>query len=424
MRLRIFACLTLALVLLASGFFLCSERLPRVTLPGGRELRILKVSFGTKHSFSLLPGAKAYAAEVLPSSWHQIFGLSSRTFTTPHESLVVWIAEVDVAKGAFRLRSSQHPEVLFTDDVTWPGRPTQWGTNIYCLTFSVYPRTQRFITFRIRGRQNIAFRLKNTGSMKVESWIARPLPQTNLLPGTELVLKRSESGSRNSPFYLGTRALHSDRAGWTQWRLSMEDQTGNWLEFPTVLNSIDPPKFPWEGSTIKLAGRCSEYIPVGMTPLARADNIVPLMPNPRAHALGVQSLYLLGPGEYTFHSGTVLPTKSTHPVPAGADLIGRLKGTNWLLDLRTAHQSLLLIYTTNSGGQMRGRLRERRGRSRDGKVFHPLKSYSATNLISPAQVATLIPMFISTDQPSLEVEVIATHPEVEFFLDSKLFPEY
>src|SRR5687767_14637951 len=80
--------------------FATRERLPRAHITPARELRLVNVSLGTNHFFSTEPRWKQVARRLTPKKWSAWFGpIRSGSYTTPFDSLVLYLQETDLATG-------------------------------------------------------------------------------------------------------------------------------------------------------------------------------------------------------------------------------------------------------------------------------------------------------------------------------------
>src|SRR5687767_1957064 len=153
------------------------------------ELRVLKVSLGTNHFLPNEALWKQVARYLLPDSILGTF--QGQRHCTSHSSLVVWVEQVSRETGRRGPAVFDAPEAIFSDGTVVRGRKVQGrgGTNA-CFEFRCFEREARDVRLTTRlGTNRIAFTVRNPRPAPVEKWTALPLPQTNRLAHTEVVLR-------------------------------------------------------------------------------------------------------------------------------------------------------------------------------------------------------------------------------------------
>ena len=90
------------------------------------------------------------------------------------------------------------------------------------------------------------------------------------------------------------------------------------------------------------------------------------------------------------------------------------------MDVSCTKPTLLIVYMPDDSMVVSGRLRERRGKARDGTVFQSRRPLMVSD--ANARVAAgLFPLDLRTEQFELEAEVIVQHPPVRFKVDANEF---
>src|SRR5688572_13985367 len=152
------------------------------------ELRVLKVSLGTNHFLSNEPLWKQTIRRFLPDPWEGAFGaFQGERHSTSHSALVVWVGEFHRQSGAIGMGIFEMPEAVFRDGNVVRGATIKSRT---CLEFRSFDRVARDIPLRVRcGGQTVSFTVRNPRPVRMAQWKARPIPQTNRVSNTDIVVR-------------------------------------------------------------------------------------------------------------------------------------------------------------------------------------------------------------------------------------------
>jgi hypothetical protein len=423
MRRRIFLITIVLIVLFIAGAILWLESRPiaSVRLIPDREWRVLKVSFGTNHSFTTESFWKRSLRSILPESLQKPLGAWQGTrFETSHDALVVWIGEFHARTGQPQKIFVSTPETVLPDGFR-AGAYKHAAGNLMALEFRWFDREAKQITFRVHdGSIPITFTIDNPHPTRRAVWKPMLLPQTNRVRGTDIVL-RDLKLVRGADYEAAVfaRALPDGGASWMEWRLTAFDPSGNWVEGARALNWNTRPRIaflPTQSTIWKFVVDGSEYIPTAV--VSMPTNGFALLPiKPRLQRAGVKFLMLASAGVYQITNGVVWSgtnAPSTNQVLSFAKTSGT---SNWILHVSSPSPVLLCAFEPSDEGQiLRSRLRERLPAD-GGRIFFPTKILSATNWSNGGrQLAQLCAMRLLPATTNLELEIIRALPPAEFFI--------
>jgi hypothetical protein len=390
-------------------------------------IRVLKVSLGTNHVFSLDPNWRQYLRALLPKPLQNRLGpFQPYRFQTRYDSLMVWVGGFDRSDEPIPWLAVDNAAAVLSDGTMAKGREFRCSSNIVALQFSCFSRDAKQIKFSLNhGSNRVMFSVRNPHPVQPADWRGKGLPQTNLSFNTKVILKSRyqredvhQSGNR-FPVALRAFALGGGDVGWLQWRLTMFDALGNWTEttpFESGINHV--PALPASRADWKIIAEAQEYISAGFVTQPAHGQWTILNVNARAKSLGVASLVLFGPGLFTISGERNVRALAGPETPAMPSLLGRSDpGQLPTWELSNPHPiGILCICAPNVPANIRARLRERTGAS-GGRIFANLPKLSFTNSLNePKQIANLFSPRLPNDAKNLEVEIIALLPPTEFFI--------
>ena len=404
----------LGFALFLGGLIIFGQRteLPSIRLDDGAELKVLKISVGSKSYEPWLALPKALAGHFIPTRWKGTLGIKHETART----LKVDLAKVDPVNELYLRPDFRAITIRFPDGRFAHASVATTKSNTVHLLFPSFPRTEKELEIQLRAsEQRVTFKIPNPHRTRPEPWTHSALPQTNRIGKTAVVL--SEHAEDDDLFVLlNSYGLGEDKQKWMQWRLELHDPTGNWAPIDLRGKRIGQPSSPLVGESLKLIAQGTEYISAGMVSLPEPQSARPLRPELRAVELGLKKIYFLGQGGYEFEGESVKSMAAR--TNQGALL--RFKEDNAAITVHSPGPSLLIFYEP-SNVKIKTRLRERQGKNRDGKVFPSRKPIFATNHFSRNVVAGLFPISVKTNEQKLEAEIMVTHPAVEFFIAAEYF---
>jgi hypothetical protein len=170
-----------AVVVAAAFTWSVWEAPARIPLTPKDDLRILKVSLGTNHVFSLEPIWKQVLRSVLPAGLMNRWGADPAARVTTREStLFVWVDEVDAA-GARHSSSFDQPAARLEGGQVAAAEFRELPSRVVRLKFQSFARDLEEVPLQIRrGTNLIQFTVRNPRRSVRASWRAEPGPQTNL----------------------------------------------------------------------------------------------------------------------------------------------------------------------------------------------------------------------------------------------------
>lgn len=407
---------TVLLVAAIGAIMLRRDRLPVARLADGMELRVLKVSEGTRHYFSEEIGWRRFANDFLPQSLLRKIGLVRSEFELPHGGLVLWVTKFDSQKHARTQPRVKSAHVEFADQRRACGRLSLISSNVLQIEFPIYPRGDReFIVRLVDDAREASFAVKNRQPVKLSQWQAGRFPQTNVSAHAIITLESEPKWE----LLLRLRDPEQGSVGWTQWRVEVEDTAGNYEQF--LLNGSRLRQISdhvYQPGPLKLTVQAREYLSAGFVTNRAAGVIQEMETNQRAAKLGFEKLFFLGP------STDYLVTNGVPSVHAGP----RLRTNELMQTTNSARQwdvhlavqqpgSLVAIYPQSTKIEsFEARLRERTWKTDGGAIF---TSYRPPIEASSWQRSRLLrqfdaPLFYSTN--AIQAEIIARHRPVEFII--------
>ncbi len=421
-------CVVLGIFLVAAAVVSWPSFPPeRIPLSDGKELRILKVNLGTNHVFSLEPSWKRGLRAILPEKWQQLLGtFQGQRFQTRHDSLVIWCQVWEPASGRIFNSWIAKLSAVLAGNQTAPEVNHRVRGDIVAVEFRCFARDVKYPSFQaLRGTNIIQFSVRNPRPARAERWTAKPLPQTNRLVHTDIVLvqqPRSDFGRPVGSLRLRVRDAGGGPAGWMDWRATAIDALGNWSNvarggYPLAISSDHltlSRAHPW-----KLLVEGHEFLSAGFVSHPTNAGCIVLPIPPRAERLGVRFIMLTGAGSYRITNGNV--TRTTTRIAATTPLLKFSQARaarNWSFDLEANAPGILCLWEPPlaAGPAWRARLRERVTRDR-GRIFWPKESVAATTSIKGVELTAgfFVPR-LPTVTTNLEVEIIASH-NAEFIIE-------
>jgi len=379
----------------ALAISLSSTALPTVRFADGASTRIIKVVVGTNHVFAPEPFWKEACRRVLPKSLGSRFG-SVRQFypCLLYDSLAIHLEPLPF-KNSNR-RSAMSVEVIFPDGTT---SQSFWGPQVHPLFFSDYPREQKRIHLRFNdGNHPVDVTVPNPRPTRRDSWSAKPVPVTNYVPGTEVVLQYLRYPTHSS--VIRSRSTVGGDVGSMQWRMCLFDQFGNW----------DPAR-PFPGAKrereFKLLAEGTEVLPVGFVEAPTNQQYQVLPVSPRMTNCGISFMCLFGPGTYDITDAFDI---KTHTGEMAARNTVDVTDSGWVVRC-----SVLSIVAILEKTKLDVRIRQHLPPTGEGLLYaNPIGA--STKARPTSNVFLVQPPANNRNKRSLEAEVIVRWPAVEFFV--------
>ena len=379
------------------------------------ELRVLKVSLGTNH---VLPNEtlwKQVARHVLPDGILGAF--QGHKHRTSYPALVAWVGHFSRKTGQPEPLGFDTTEAVLHDGTAVRGRKIQGrGATSACFEFRCFERGARDAQLATRlGTNRIAFTVRNPRPGHAGKWTALPLPQTNRLARTEVVLRnlRAPLGATHVTPAVRARTTSGASIGWVQWRTTIFDPCGNWdqseWEGPFKSPRIDFACLPPNSAVWKVAVAGREYVSAGFT--AVPDQTVThyiIKPKGRVADVGATFLMVAGPGRYEIKDG--IARRAGGPGIGQPVLIfGGNSAATVVLDT-----SMPGVVCVSENPALRARLRERIGAD-DGRIFYASTSTKITDATGKS-ASFLGCRFLPAHATNIEVEVMSPVGPAEFFV--------
>ncbi len=382
---------------------------PHAQIGDGREVRVVHVSFGTVHVF---PPETIWNTSIrqLPRQWQQYLGVATpERLTTVYDSLVVWTTEQDRARQPVSRSGLDEAFAIMPDGRLIAGTKSnrKGGAKV---SFSSYARGHPEVPFRLRYGTNIVeLKVKNPQRAKPEQWVAWPLPQTNQVKATQLVLERFNRSHSGASYDVRLRAKGDGaRAGWLMWRTAAFDSWGNWVghsamsTVPTI-----PPGLSTDEPVWKIRAQGVEYVSAGFIEVPQPGEARVIPVPERGKRLGVKFLLWAGPGTYRIDPKLNVVCTTSNAVRT-ALLVPN--GSVWQLECSQAN-----VFGMSDGGEVQVRVRERVGER--GRVFvNARRTGAQRTLDNPTLSAEVFSPQLPAATTNLEMEIVANLPPAEFFV--------
>lgn len=408
-------------VLLLLGFVAWRIRGPRnVPLGNNSELRILKVTYGTDHVFSLEPAWKRTLRRILPPLEKQLGLPQQHRTTTGHASLVLWVDECQSAGSRVAPRFEKAAAVLDGDIIT-PGPMFETKERMVRITFQSFARDQEQVPLQlIYDGKPIRFTIRNPARVTKAAWTASPLPQTNFTRNTRITLSPFRRGYPVEKTLVTTpRATADTLVGWMTWRITAFDDLGNWTEYRQTFTTSPVPMLPLPrtNSVWRVHVDGTEYISAGFVAMPTPGSFVTILPNARARSYGVQSIALADAGEYVVTNGIVLARKTATARVATIRKF-EARGTNWFLHFQAPAPCVVWLNEI-AANELAANMRLRERLPQDGgKIFRPFTLAGAARAEQQrTHVASLAVFNLPSWAVNLELEVIGTLSATDFFIN-------
>lgn len=423
---RMFQLLVASMVLCIAAAILWrnSQPIARARLIPNREWRVVQVSFGTNHLFTTENLWERCVRKVVPDAWQKSLGpYKGERVQTPLDSLVVWMQEINQATDQPQTFSFGKGEAMLADGSFARGNKRGTQTAVTSFEFRSFDREAKQVTFRVYdGSIPVTFTIDNPHPARRARWNAAPLPHTNHLPGTDVILRQMRTSSAINGYEasLLSRAVLDAKSGWVAWRLTAIDPTGNWTEGNRMMSAGQPriAVLPTHSTTWKLIADGQEYISAAFVTMPTNGAVV-LPINLRAQRAGVKFLMLTSGGACRIADGIISNTSasiSNQPPLTFRPANGQ---TNWALEVNSSSVGVLCVFEPSGEGQLLGvRLRERLPPDA-GRIFPMTMAKSVSDFASRvSQVATLYSPRLPMTTTNLELEIIRALPPAEFFIAS------
>lgn len=411
-----------AIVLCPGGFGLVN-----ISLGPNDRLRIMKVSLGTNHPFSLEPWWKRVLRLALPNRGARVLGPVEEWHpSTAHSTLVLWVNEIDAA-GKGHASRLQQPTAILENGMMGIARVVEMPNRILRLEFPSFARDEENVPLQMHyGTNVVRFTVRNPQRVARPLWNASSLAKTNKARGAEVVLGATRirhSGGAVPEYEAMIRTKANPPTQWWSWRVTTFDDLGNWsMTGPQNSSVVRIPGLPRTNSPWMLNVQGWEYISAGFLEPLSEHEVQVLHPHERARAYGVQAMLYVEPGHYFVTNGVPIRRPTLHLQGQEAQMHEFVPGTgaNWSLRFETTLPSILWVVELDRDEAMpRLRLRERLPQNR-GRIF-PL---SPTRQISNATgarmwVAALFAAQIPGNATNAEVEIIGTPPPMIFPMPSR-----
>jgi hypothetical protein len=212
MRLKVLKWLTLifavVVVAIVIGYFIRMVRTPRwqkVLLTDGRTLQIEAVTKGKFHQIGQKTEFQDRYLYWMPGPLHSFLRpkYGSCSFSTDHDSLVIWINALD-SKGEHVDAQSLRVEILAANGENFPTSTSACFLGAVCRVghvFPVFPRNEkefqlRFTPWKTKKPTTVTFR--NPFFSQAADLVGKPVPQTNSSADLQIVLTRLELATNGS----------------------------------------------------------------------------------------------------------------------------------------------------------------------------------------------------------------------------------
>jgi hypothetical protein len=420
----------------AVGFVgLRTERLPSIQLADGSVLSVVAVEVGTNSVYPLEPRWRRYLRRVCPNQWE--VRLLGRPPIAPimgsrRDSLFVWLKHfgTDGKPSVAREKWAQLLSSL-VEGKPDEGVPSLFNTSlgVACLEFRTYARNAKRVPLKAwNGTNVVPIEVTNPRPTSPARWRAGPLPQTNCVAGSDIILEPLQMYGPRGPDYidprLSVRSRGAERAGWMEWHVTAMDPWGNWTEAGWPARTERPllKTDGLHGDVWRIQANGVEYLSAGFVPPLTIGTTVVIPVSLRNKEFGVRYLVAIGAGEYRIWDGG-----ATHLEKSD---VGKLSGTtmwittsapgSWQANLLNPYPGILCV--TDKASQHRARLRNRSGRNGGGNIWPASSSWEDKG-------RQLTFHFFSRNLPAvareeLEVEVFGPLPPVEYLIPSPRTPEW
>lgn len=384
-------------MILAAILVLRTAPLPTVRFTDGRSVRVLKVSFGTNHVFSVEPLWKKSLRRMLPQPLEQYLGPARQYKTaTEYDSLAIFLDPLPNGRG------SRPVHALFPDGTF---SPASWNlSQQWPIIFSNYPREEKEVTVRLSdGDASAQVKVPNPRRARKKSWIPRTLPQTNSITGTEVILTNCRFVDEYVYLFLNGQSAGEEPVGWMQWQTAIFDSVGNYYSEirhrrPRVPGAKTEREFRLEAVGL-------EYISAGFVSAPANGQYQLLAPKARATNWGVQFVAWFGRGTYELSK-----TYAVRSIKSGLSATNtlRARGSGWVVNCA---DPVALSISQRAVSEVR--VRERIG-ANGGRIFPGRRG----NVVRQgAMVGQLFAPRLPAGTTDLEVEVIVRWPAAEFFVE-------
>ena len=374
------------------------------------------------------PFWKKTARRVLPNEQRAPLGpFRGLNVRSPHETLVVWVAEYNLRDGQQTPVTLSSVEAVMADGQVAVGQIRFLPDRSMSCEFSCFAREANNIELRVHYRTQpaVTFTVPNPRPAQARQWTPLSLPQTNRHAHTEVTLARlSTAGPSGTPALsanLRARSLDGARVGWVGWRVTTFDPLGNWIPSrsrPRFGQSTIVPSLPSMDQTWKLLVEGDEYISLGFPNLPANGTSLAVPVSARAEEVGLRYVVVTSGSSYRMTNGVVSGAASNSApnlsLPALKLSVGT--GTNWTLDVAAAGTAILCVSERDDAVPPGGRFRERLAVD-GGSIF---SSFGRTNLTwkvaEKTWSASLVGSMATSYATNLELEMISPMPRTEFFI--------
>lgn len=390
------------LIVLAVWGWTRAGRTQSVKLAGGGRIEILKVSAGTNHFFADERGWKAFAAETLPAKALAKLGIKRKEVNRPHGSLALWVREID-EQGRVIPVSVRSAGTVFSDGRYVVGSLQSWSSNVVMIELLNYSRVESEVEVRmLTSSEKLSMKVKNPAPRKRAEWVGEALAQTNVVGNTVFsVYERSASLLR-----FQAKATNGPGLGWMYWRYEMEDAVGNWEQGHLSSHGWELDRSRFERGPLKLTVFPEEYLSAGYVSEPTSGAVVKLEVNPRAAALGVKDMFVLGFGG--FKARTVRDVSVIEPAKHGLQGIGVIA---WRPNVVVACRSTCGVERIDA------RVHERSDRGDGLRIFRLSALRAEERSMPDGNVLRIFPIGWEPTTNQTEVEVVVRHRAVVFYVD-------
>ena len=399
---------------IAAALVFQHEKHPVGALGKNVEVRVLKVSAGTRHFYSEDRGWQRFALETLPDRLLNRLGILSSVFIRPDGMLVLWVTEADKKTREPIQPAIDFAFVQFSDGRWAKGVSTAIKSNVTQIEFPIYPRGDAEINVRVRQvGEEAVFKITNPNPVNLEQWNAKPLPLTNYSTTCGIIL----SGDAQ---YLSMqmRDRNAESVGWIQYRVEVRDTAGNVDKIVSNGGRIrDFAERTYQPGPLRITVRPREFISAGYLTNQAPGTIQEMELSERAARLGLEKLYFLGKAEYLFRNGTPTLHSGT---PLGANVLMGVTNSagQWDAHLAARQPSLVAIYPVAAKVEgFDSRLRERTRRGNGGAIFEMYRPPYESRSMAPVHVLRQFELPVTSTTNAVEAEIIVRHPSVEFVVD-------
>jgi len=411
-----------------------TERLPSIQLADGAVLSVVAVEVGTNSVYPLEPRWRHYLRRACPDRWETaLLGKSPNapTIRAPHDSLFVWVRHrgPDGKPSADRRWSTNL--VRPTEGNLDNAIPSALGNSLgaACLEYRTYSRDAKRLSLKVwNGTNDVAIELTNPRPVRAARWQAGPLPQTNRVSGSDIILQPIRMYGVHGPNTVDARltvkSRSADPAGWAEWHVTAKDPWGNWSEDGGLFRRSSRPLLKvsgLRGDVWHIQADAVEYLSAGFVPPLTNGFSVTIPVGARAKEFGVRFLMATGAGEYRIQESgaTYVAEGDAGPLTRAQLSLTRSAAGSWQLTVLAPYPGILCV--TDVTSQHKARLRTRPGRIDGQNIWTSDRWKGDGKSLSFHFFSRHLP---AVAREELEAEVFGPLPPVEYYIPSPRNPDW